>query len=144
MPIPLLDGDVRVSPIYLAGPTFTGDPALEPLLDIGFTMHHDDIGNVFVSSCRQDIRLGYLPEGPDLTYWKVTAQQDPFGPPDWMATFEASTPPNWSPTSRPPSPLSTRKTPPVGSSAPSARPPRLFNPCGTRAGSMKASPVRSN
>ncbi|WP_405539644.1 DUF317 domain-containing protein [Streptomyces sp. NBC_00075] len=86
--------DVQVSPFYLAGPTsdFTGDPALAPLLDLGFAVNHDDAHNVYVSSPAQDIRLGYLPEGPDHTLWKVTVHTDLFEPPRWMATFDTATP----------------------------------------------------
>ncbi|MEU9342034.1 DUF317 domain-containing protein [Streptomyces sp. NPDC048278] len=86
--------DVRVSPVYLAGPTsdFTGDPALAPLLAQGFALHHDEESNVYLSSPGQGIRLGYLPEGPDHTLWKVTVHTDPFGPPRWTATFDMPTP----------------------------------------------------
>ncbi|MFF1966324.1 DUF317 domain-containing protein [Streptomyces sp. NPDC058232] len=94
MPSTKTFGDVYVSPLYLAGPasTFTGDPAFTPLLDRGFAIHSDDAVNVYVSSPQQHIRLGYLPEGPDHTLWKVTAHTDPFGPPLWMATFDTATP----------------------------------------------------
>jgi hypothetical protein len=86
--------DVHVFPLYLAGPTsdFTGDPALAPLLDQGFSLHCDEESNVHVSSPRHDIRLGYLPEGPDHTLWKVAVHTDPFGSPRWMATFDMPTP----------------------------------------------------
>lgn len=86
--------DVHVFPLYLASPTsdFTGDPALAPLLDQGFSLRQDEESNVYVSSPGQDIRLGYLPEGPDHTLWKVAAHTDPFGPPHWMATFDMPTP----------------------------------------------------
>ncbi|GFE25711.1 hypothetical protein [Streptomyces nigrescens] len=56
-----LDGDVYVSPVYLAGPTFTGDPALQPLIDHGFLLNRDELANVYVSSPEQHIRLGYHP-----------------------------------------------------------------------------------
>ncbi|MCM1967982.1 DUF317 domain-containing protein [Streptomyces sp. G1] len=86
------EGDVYVSPVYLAGSTFTGDPALLPLLSEGFRLHLDELGNVFVSSPDQRFRLGYLPEGDDSTLWKITAHTDPFGSPRWLATFDDNTP----------------------------------------------------
>jgi hypothetical protein len=92
MPSHPLDGDIHVTPLYLAGSTTIGDPALQPLLDHGFTAQDDDLANVYVSSPDQRVRLGFLPEGPDNTLWKVAAHRDPFGPPDWLATFDASTP----------------------------------------------------
>ncbi|MGD6764285.1 DUF317 domain-containing protein [Streptomyces sp. BH097] len=92
MPSHVLDGDILVSPIYLAGSTHTGDPALQPLLDCGFVLTGDEYGNVYVNSPDQRFRLGYMPEGPDYTLWKITAQRTPFAEPEWMATFDASTP----------------------------------------------------
>lgn len=38
-----IDGDVYVSPRYLAGSTGIGDPALGPLLDLGWDLEHDDL-----------------------------------------------------------------------------------------------------
>ncbi|MDX3099080.1 hypothetical protein PV417_32045 [Streptomyces sp. ME19-03-3] len=38
-----LDGDLYVTPLYLAGSTFIGDPALQPLLDHGFNAQSDEI-----------------------------------------------------------------------------------------------------
>jgi hypothetical protein len=86
--------DVHVSPLYLAGPTsdFTGDPALAPLLAQGFVLNYDEAANAYVSSPAQDVRLGYLPEGPDHTLWNVAVHTDPFGAPRWMAAFDTPTP----------------------------------------------------
>ncbi|MFF9072771.1 DUF317 domain-containing protein [Streptomyces sp. NPDC014872] len=92
MPSHTLDGDIYVAPLYLAGSTTIGDPALQPLLNHGFTAQSDELANVYVSSPDQRVRLGFLPEGPDDTLWKVAAHSDPFGPPDWLATFDANTP----------------------------------------------------
>ncbi|MFH8515753.1 DUF317 domain-containing protein [Streptomyces gelaticus] len=92
MPSHPLDGDIHVAPLYLAGSTAIGDPALQPLLDHGFTAQSDELANVYASSLDQHVRLGFLPEGPDNTLWKVAAHSDPFGPPDWLATFDANTP----------------------------------------------------
>ncbi|MGP3775447.1 DUF317 domain-containing protein [Streptomyces sp. SDT5-1] len=86
------DGDVLVSPLYLAGSTHTGDPALQPLLDCGFGLTGDEYGNVYVNSPDQRFRLGYMPEGPDDPLWKITAQRTPFAEPEWMATFDSPTP----------------------------------------------------
>ncbi|MEU9064668.1 hypothetical protein AB0D13_38990 [Streptomyces sp. NPDC048430] len=41
-----IDGDVYVSPRYLAGTTGIGDPALAPLLDLGWELQHDDLEGV--------------------------------------------------------------------------------------------------
>ncbi|MCD2468679.1 DUF317 domain-containing protein [Streptomyces sp. MBT42] len=90
MPAHTHDGDVYVTPLYLAGSTTTGDPALQPLL--GFTAQSDELANVYVSSPDQRLRLGFLPEGMDNTLWKIAAHSDPFGPPDWLATFDSNTP----------------------------------------------------
>ncbi|MEU9397760.1 hypothetical protein AB0D86_48305 [Streptomyces sp. NPDC048324] len=38
-----IDGDVYVSPRYLAATTGIGDPALAPLLDLGWELEHDDL-----------------------------------------------------------------------------------------------------
>ncbi|MEU6015052.1 DUF317 domain-containing protein [Streptomyces sp. NPDC047515] len=92
MPSHTLDGDVHVTPLYLAGSTTVGDPAMQPLLDHGFMAHSDELANVYVSSPDQHVRLGFLPEGPDNTLWKVAAHSDPFGPPDWLTTFDSNTP----------------------------------------------------
>lgn len=92
MPSRALDGDTLVSPVYLAGSTHTGDPALQPLLDCGFVLTGDEYGNVYVNSPDQRLRLGYMPEGPDYTLWTITAHRSPFAEPEWMATFDAPTP----------------------------------------------------
>ncbi|GGT26285.1 DUF317 domain-containing protein [Streptomyces purpureus] len=92
MPSHTLDGDVYVTPLYLAGSTTIGDPAMQPLLDHGFMAQSDELANVYVSSPDQHVRLGFLPEGTDNTLWKIAAHSDPFGPPDWLATFDSNTP----------------------------------------------------
>ncbi|MEU3162433.1 DUF317 domain-containing protein [Streptomyces griseoincarnatus] len=92
MPSRTLDGDVHVTPLYLAGSTTIGDPAMQPLLDHGFMAQSDELANVYISSPDQHVRLGFLPEGTDNTLWKIAAHSDPFGPPDWLATFDSNTP----------------------------------------------------
>lgn len=92
MPESDLDGDVYVSPRYLASTTATGDPALAPLLDIGWDLQHDDLGNVYVTAPDRRVRLGYLPEGEDDGLWRINAYQDPFGPPAWGVCFNDRVP----------------------------------------------------
>ncbi|WP_367435134.1 DUF317 domain-containing protein [Streptomyces celluloflavus] len=93
MPDPdLIDGDVYVSPRYLAGSTATGDPALEPLLALGWDLRHDDLANVFVTAPDRKIRLGYLPEGDDDGLWRITAYADAFAQPHWGVCFNDTCP----------------------------------------------------
>ncbi|MFI8308729.1 DUF317 domain-containing protein [Streptomyces sp. NPDC085927] len=82
-----IDGDVYVSPRYLAATTGIGDPALAPLLDLGWSLHYDDLGNAYVHAPDRKIRVGYLPEGEDDGLWRINAYRDPFGPPAWGACF---------------------------------------------------------
>ncbi|WP_327748064.1 DUF317 domain-containing protein [Streptomyces europaeiscabiei] len=84
--------EYHVTPRYLAGSTFTGDPALQPLLDVGWKLNHDEMGNVYVNAPDQTVRLGYLPEGDDDALWKITAYSDPFAMPRWLVTYQDSTP----------------------------------------------------
>lgn len=84
--------EYHVAPRYLAGSTFTGDSALQPLLDVGWKLNHDEMGNVYVNAPEQTIRLGYLPEGEDDALWKITAYSDSFAMPRWLVTFQNSTP----------------------------------------------------
>ncbi|AJE81669.1 hypothetical protein SLNWT_1293 [Streptomyces albus] len=82
-----IDGDVYVFPRYLAGSTYTGDRALEPLLALGWELTDDDLGNVYVTAPDRKIRLGYLPEGDDDGLWRINAYEDRFGPPTWGVSF---------------------------------------------------------
>lgn len=84
--------EYHVTPRYLAGTTFTGGPAIRPLLDVGWKMNHDELGNVYVNAPEQTIRLGYLPEGEDDALWKITASADPFAMPRWLVTYKDSAP----------------------------------------------------
>ncbi|MEE1797368.1 DUF317 domain-containing protein [Streptomyces sp. JV176] len=86
------DGDVYVSPRYLAGSTGIGDPALAPLLDLGWELEHDDLGNCYVNAPDRKVRLGYLPEGQDDGLWRINAYNDSFGPPAWGVCFNDSCP----------------------------------------------------
>ncbi|MCC3773152.1 DUF317 domain-containing protein, partial [Streptomyces sp. UNOC14_S4] len=81
-----------VSPRHLAGSTAIGDPGLQPLRDLGWALHHDDLGNTYVSAPDHRIRLGYLPEGDDDGLWRINAYDDSFGSVRWAATFNDRTP----------------------------------------------------
>ncbi|MFI1185836.1 DUF317 domain-containing protein [Streptomyces californicus] len=87
-----IDGDVYVSPRHLASTTGTGDPALAPLLDLGWSIEHDDLGNAYTNAPDRKVRVGYLPEGEDDGLWRINAYRDPFGPPTWGACFNDRTP----------------------------------------------------
>ncbi|MBB6421837.1 hypothetical protein HDC93_007470 [Streptomyces sp. AK010] len=71
-----IDGDVYVSPRHLASTTGTGDPALAPLLDLGWDLRYDEDSNVYVSAPDRRVRLGYLPEGEDDGLWRINAYKD--------------------------------------------------------------------
>ncbi|MGW1143624.1 DUF317 domain-containing protein [Streptomyces sp. NPDC002454] len=93
MPTPEeIDGDVFVSPVYLAGSTYTGDPALRPLLEAGFTIVDDDVANAYLASPDQKVHVGWLPEGEDDCLWRITGHERPLAPPQWLATFDHYTP----------------------------------------------------
>ncbi|MGW2650847.1 DUF317 domain-containing protein, partial [Streptomyces sp. NPDC001393] len=87
-----IDGDVYVSPRYLAGTTGCGDPALAPLRDLGWHLERDDLGNAYLNAPDRRVRLGYLPEGEDDGLWRINAYNDPFGPPTWGVCFNDSCP----------------------------------------------------
>ncbi|MFI9755764.1 DUF317 domain-containing protein [Streptomyces collinus] len=87
-----IDGDVYVSPRYLARATAIGDPGLDPLRDLGWELHNDDLGNAYLNAPDRKVRLGYLPEGDDDGLWRINAYKDPFGPPVWGACFNDSCP----------------------------------------------------
>ena len=84
--------EYHVTPRYLAGSTYTGDPAIRPLLDAGWTLSKDELCNTYVNAPDHTIRLGYLPEGEDDALWKITASADPFAMPQWLVTYKDSAP----------------------------------------------------
>lgn len=88
---PDVDGDVLVTPRHLAG-THTCDEGLQPLLDSGWFLRDDELGNAFVTAPDNKVRLGFLPEGPDDGLWRISAYDDPFGPPHWGVSFNDSCP----------------------------------------------------
>ncbi|MFK0120082.1 DUF317 domain-containing protein [Streptomyces sp. NPDC090994] len=87
-----IDGDVYVSPRYLTGSTAVGDPGFEPLRNLGWDLHNDDLGNAYLTAPDGKIRLGYLPEGEDDGLWRINAYKDAFGPPAWGVCFNDSAP----------------------------------------------------
>ncbi|MFG3136520.1 hypothetical protein ACGFZA_09900 [Streptomyces sp. NPDC048211] len=54
-----IDGDVYVFPHYLAATTGIGDPALEPLMQLGWELTHDDLGNAYLNAPDHKVRLGF-------------------------------------------------------------------------------------
>ncbi|MEV6396018.1 DUF317 domain-containing protein [Streptomyces sp. NPDC051907] len=87
-----IDGDVYVWPRHLASTTGTGDPALAPLLELGWDLRYDEDSNVYVSAPDRRVRLGYLPEGEDDGLWRINAYKDSFGPPAWGVCFNDRVP----------------------------------------------------
>ncbi|WP_328939273.1 DUF317 domain-containing protein [Streptomyces tauricus] len=91
-PQPDIDGDVYITPRYLAATTGIGDPALAPLLALGWDLRHDDLGNAYMTAPDERVRLGYLPEGEDDGLWRINAYKDLFGLPAWGVCFNDRTP----------------------------------------------------
>ncbi|MFD5456794.1 DUF317 domain-containing protein [Streptomyces olivaceus] len=87
-----LDGDVYVFPRHLARTTAVGDPGLDPLRNLGWDLHNDDLGNAYLTAPDGRVRLGYLPESEDDGLWRINAYRDPLGPPAWGVCFNADAP----------------------------------------------------
>ncbi|CAM5663336.1 hypothetical protein STENM36S_06200 [Streptomyces tendae] len=87
-----IDGDVYVSPRHLARSTAVSDPGLDPLRDLGWDLHHDHLGNAYLTAPDGRVRLGYLPEGDDDGLWRINAYRDAFGPPAWGICFNDAAP----------------------------------------------------
>ncbi|MER5567197.1 DUF317 domain-containing protein [Streptomyces goshikiensis] len=87
-----IEGDVYVTPRYLAGSAWIADTALQPLFELGWDRHHDELGNLYVASPDRKIRLGFLPEGDDDGLWRITAYRDPFAAPAWGVCFNDMAP----------------------------------------------------
>ncbi|MFB8171457.1 DUF317 domain-containing protein [Kitasatospora purpeofusca] len=85
--------EYQVAPRFLADSTHTGDPGLQPLLDAGWALSRDDLGNVFVTSLDHTVRTGFLPEGECGDLWMITAHPHAFAPPAWQVTLDLSAPP---------------------------------------------------
>nr|WP_202557643.1 DUF317 domain-containing protein [Streptomyces sp. SID5789] len=76
----------------MARSTAVGDPGLDPLRDLGWDLHHDDLGNAYLTAPDGKVRLGYLPEGDDDGLWRINAYKDAFGPPAWGVCFNDAAP----------------------------------------------------
>ncbi|MFE5298148.1 DUF317 domain-containing protein [Streptomyces sp. NPDC056632] len=84
------EGDVYVTPRYLAGSNGTGDAGFAP---VAHWPHHDlDDGpcQLLVTSPDHRIRIGWY--GDDFDLWKITASEDTSSPTRWSATFNHVTP----------------------------------------------------
>ncbi|GJF20965.1 hypothetical protein SHO565_15290 [Streptomyces sp. HO565] len=102
-----IDGDVYVSPRHLARSTAVSDPGLDPLRNLGWDLHHDHLGNAYLTAPDGKVRLGYLPEGDDDGLWRINAYKDAFGPPAWGVCFNDSAPTEFVTAFTPPSPRRT-------------------------------------
>jgi hypothetical protein len=93
MPEPdMIDGDVYISPRYLAGPRAECDPGLQPLLDAGWHMTHDDDANIYLTRPDHKLRFGFIPEGGDDALWQVSGYSRPFASPHWAAAVSDQAP----------------------------------------------------
>ncbi|MFJ5879865.1 DUF317 domain-containing protein [Kitasatospora cineracea] len=94
MPNPTDKGrDYLIAPRFLADSTYTGDPALLPLLDAGWALSHDELGNTYVTAPDFTVRVGYLPEDNRGEMWMITAHDDVFAPATWQVTVDLAAPP---------------------------------------------------
>ncbi|MFC8718060.1 DUF317 domain-containing protein [Kitasatospora sp. NPDC057198] len=94
MPNPTDKGrDYLIAPRCLAGNTGTGDPVLAPLVDAGWRLHHDELGNFFTTAPDLTVRVGYLPEGNRGELWMITGHDDVFAPPTWQVLVDLAAPP---------------------------------------------------
>ncbi|MEU2868677.1 DUF317 domain-containing protein [Streptomyces olivoreticuli] len=60
--------------------------------DLGWALHDDDLGNVYLTAPDHRIRLGYIPEGEDDALWRINAHTDAFAPTRWAVTFNTAAP----------------------------------------------------
>ncbi|MET9294349.1 DUF317 domain-containing protein [Streptomyces sp. NPDC003077] len=88
-----IEGDVYVSPRYLAGMPGVDEVALKPFTDSNWPSQHvdDDLGRTVYVSPDSRLRVGFF--GDDYDLWNIAAYADPFGPRSWAATFNQNTPP---------------------------------------------------
>lgn len=88
-PLPV-DGDVYVTPRYLAGSSGVGDAGFAP---VAHWPRHD-LGNgphqLVVTSPDHRIRIGWA--GDDYDLWTISAAPDAMSAPRWMATANQNTP----------------------------------------------------
>ncbi|MEY9848498.1 hypothetical protein ABH940_005601 [Streptacidiphilus sp. BW17] len=85
------DERVRVSPRYLAGPRVDPAVAFDQLTStFGWISHSTDESLFYTSPCHR-VRAGFL--GEAMAPWQITASEYPLAPPDWIAAFDGTTPP---------------------------------------------------
>lgn len=84
------EGDVYVSPRYLAGADWSGDAAFAPVN--GWPKSHLEDGpcQLLVTSPDHRIRIGWY--GDDFDVYKISASEDASSPTRWTATFNHSFP----------------------------------------------------
>ncbi|WP_078599999.1 DUF317 domain-containing protein [Streptomyces violens] len=83
--------EYRVTPRYLAGSGYAGDPGLEPVAHWPHHTFDDGPCQLLVTSPDHRIKIGWFGDNYDL--WKITAAQDAVSPPRWQATFNHAFPP---------------------------------------------------
>ncbi|WP_063728767.1 DUF317 domain-containing protein [Streptomyces sp. RTd22] len=83
--------EYRVTPRYLAGSSYAGDPGFEPVADWPHHSLDDGPCQLLVTSPDHRIKIGWF--GDDFDLWKITAAEDAVSPPRWEATFNHTFPP---------------------------------------------------
>ncbi len=85
------EGDVYVSPRYLAGLPGHADPSFDP---VKHWQHHHFVDGPFqtvVTSPDHRIKIGWA--GDDYDVWRISAAEDAVSRATWTATFNQNTPP---------------------------------------------------
>ncbi|PKV84278.1 DUF317 domain-containing protein [Streptomyces sp. TLI_146] len=87
----VIEGDVCVSPRYLAGLPGHADPSFDPVKH--WPQHHLDDGpfQTVVTSPDHRIKIGWA--GDDYEVWRISAAEDAVSRATWTATFNQNTPP---------------------------------------------------
>ncbi|POX43390.1 hypothetical protein C3486_00190 [Streptomyces sp. Ru73] len=83
--------EYRVTPRYLAGSGYTGDPGFEPVAHWPHHSFDDGPCQLLVTSPDHRIKIGWF--GDDFDLWHISAAEDPVSPPRWEATFNHAFPP---------------------------------------------------
>lgn len=84
------EGDVYVSPRYLAGSDWCGDAAFVPVNHWPKIHLDDGPCQLLITSPDQRIRIGWY--GDDFEVYKISASEDASSPTRWAATFNDSFP----------------------------------------------------
>lgn len=85
-----IEGDVYVSPRYLAGLGGIGDPSFEPVAD--WPHHHmDGDCQLLITSPDHRIKIGWF--GDDFDVWKISAAEDAVSASRWTASVSDNMPP---------------------------------------------------